>query len=246
MQAYMYYDASHARNYDDKGIDFIELFEGTHDEVKICKYFMRPGATLTPALFADKAVFYVFGKGQGLIRDEEALHIIDEVCFYAPNYGSTPYTIQAATELEFMQVIANMDSDDQEKRAIAEIHLPFFRKESQCDCYDQDCKTPGNTSRTVIWGEFDRLGRITCGTCEGYNGEGTIEEGHPSVHQWNYAVGNADYWMTVGSGKDKETYFRKAGDLDFIPAGPDHMLFAGYGKCLHYVWVEFNTNKKGK
>ena len=156
---------------------------------------------------ADKAVFYVFGKGQGLIRDEEALHIIDEVCFYAPNYGSTPYTIQAATELEFMQVIANMDSDDQEKRAIAEIHLPFFRKESQCDCYDQDCKTPGNTSRTVIWGEFDRLGRITCGTCEGYNGEGTIEEGHPSVHQWNYAVGNADYWMTVGSGKDKETYF---------------------------------------
>lgn len=38
MQAYMYYDASHARNYDDKGIDFIELFEGTHDEVKICKY----------------------------------------------------------------------------------------------------------------------------------------------------------------------------------------------------------------
>ena len=66
------------------------------------------------------------------------------------------------------------------------------------------------------------------------------------MHQWNYAVGNADYWMTVGSGKDKETYFRKAGDLDFIPAGPDHTLFAGYGKCLHYVWVEFNTNKKGK
>ena len=180
MQAYMYYDASHARNYDDRGIDFIELFEGTHDEVKICKYFMRPGATLTPALFADKAVFYVFGKGQGLIRDEEALHIIDEVCFYAPNYGSTPYTIQAATELEFMQVIANMDSDDQEKRAIAEIHLPFFRKESQCDCYDQDCKTPGNTSRTVIWANLTASAASRAAPAKAITGKARSRKGIPA------------------------------------------------------------------
>lgn len=247
MKAYMFYDAGHVRAYDANGVDKIELLPGTNDEVKAYKYYLKAGAVVTPELYKDYSVFYIFdGAGMGMLKDEEAIRRLDTVCFYAPNYDKAPYTIQAVTDMTFVQVLAHMDSHDWEMTASCQLHLPFFRTEAQCDRYDQDCKTPGTISRTVLFGEFDRLGRLTCGICEGGNCGGTVEKGHPEVHQWNYVLPGADYQMTVGEGSDAEHFNRKAGDWDFIPAGPDHTLYAGSGKVVHYVWVEFNTNKRGQ
>ncbi len=247
MKAHIYYDASHVRNYDKNGIDKIELLPGTHDEVHAFKYFMKAGSVLRPELYADRSVLYVFDgtNSAGLVTDAQAMHKINSVCFYVPDYDKMSYTIQAITDMEFIMVTANMDSHDREAAENTRLHLPFYRREDQCDRYDQDCKTLGMTSRTVLFGEFDRLGRLTVGICQGKNGCGTVEKGHPQVHQWNYAVGNADYQLSVGSGDETERYDRKAGDWDFIPAGPDHSLYAGYGQEVHYVWVEFNTSKRG-
>jgi len=247
MKAHVFYDASHVRCYDQNGIDVVELLPGTHNEVKAYKYYMKAGSCLTPELLSESSILYVFdGKGVGILRDEEAVRELDTVCFYAPNYDKMPYTIQAVTDFEFVQFVANMDSHDRGMVAVAALHLPFFRTEVQCDRYDQNCKTPGTISRTVLFGEFDRLGRITCGICQGGDCGGTVEKGHPEVDQWNYALNNSDYQMTVGSGDDAEHYDRKAGDWDYIPAGPDHTLYARAGKEVHYVWIEFNTNKRGK
>ena len=52
----------------------------------------------------------------------------------------------------------------------------------------------------------------------------------------NYALSDSDYQLTVGAGEDADTYDRKGGDWDFIPAGPDHNLYAGSGKKVHYIW----------
>ena len=248
MKAYLYYDAGHVRSYDENGIDVIELLPGTHDEVRAFKYFMKAGSVLTPELYKDQSVVYLFdgSMGVGILKDGEAVRKLDTVCFYAPDYDRMPYTIHAVTDMEFVMVMAHMDSHDVECAVDTRLHLPFFRTEAQCDRYDQDCKTPGTISRTVLYGEFDRLGRLTIGMCESANCGGTIEKGHPEVHQWNYALGDANYQMTVGSGDDADTYDRKRGDWDFIPAGPDHTLYAGHGAKVHYIWVEFNTNKRGK
>ena len=197
--------------------------------------------------YATESVLYLFGgKGEVILTDDEKTRVVNTVAFYAPDYDRTNYTIQAVTDAEFVMVRANMDSDDIEKRGGACLHLPWFRTEAQCDRYDQDCKTPRTISRTVLFGEFDRLGRLTAGICEASDCAGTIEKGHAEVHQWNYCLNDANYHMTVGSGAEAVTYKRKAGDFDFIPAGPDHTLYAGVGEKVHYVWVEFNVNKRGK
>lgn len=243
---YVYYDASHIRSYKD-GVDVIELFPGSHDEVRSFKYFMKAGTILSPEKFAAESVLVIFGgKGEFILKDDEKTRVVNTVAFYAPDYDRTDYTIQAVTDGEFIIVRANMDSDDMEKRGGARLHLPWFRTEEQCDRYDQDCKTPGTSSRTVLFGEFDRLGRLTSGICEAANCAGTIEKGHPEVHQWNYCLSDANYHMIVGSGDEAVTYYRHAGDYDFIPAGPDHTLYAGVGEKVHYIWVEFNVNKQGK
>ena len=244
---YVYYDRSYVRNYDEKGIDVMELQPGTHDEVRAYKYFMKAGSVVTPEIFKDKSVLYIFdGKGDAILKDEEGERRLNTVCFYAPDYNKASYSIYAVTDLAFIKVVADMDSHDKEMMANSRLHLPFFRRESQCDRYDQDCKTPGTISRTVLFGEFDRLGRLTCGICQGGNCGGTVEKGHPEVDQWNFALGDSDYQLTVGSQEDAVTYDRRAGDWDYIPAGPDHNLYAGSGKTVHYVWVEFNTYKRGK
>lgn len=248
MLTHTYYNAAHVRKYEN-GVDKIELLPGTHDEVRAFKYTMKAGSIIAPELYADHSVLYVFGNvggGIGILKDSKNIYDLDQVCFYAPNYDKDPYTIQAITDMEFIQVVAHMDSHDVEVAENTQLTLPFFRTEAKCERYDQDCKTPGTISRTVLFGEFDRLGRLTCGICEAWDGGGTVEKGHAQVHQWNYALEGADYWMNVGSGEDVEHYDRVEGDWDFIPAGPDHTLYAEVGQHVHYCWVEFNTHKRGK
>ena len=78
------------------------------------------------------------------------------------------------------------------------------------------------------------------------DGEGTVEKGHPAVHQWNYCVGNSDFTMSVGY-KDQnnmENVNHKAGDWSFIPAGADHDLVSEPGKEVYYVWFEHFTDEK--
>lgn len=249
MKAKIYYQASHHRCYQEDGVEVRELFPGLHPEVRAFKISMRAGSSFAPALYEDYSVLNIFGHiddADGFLQDAHGVYRLNTTCFYAPNYAKEPYTIYAATALEFVQVLAHMDSHDLDDSIDTVLALPFFRRESQCERYDQDCKTMGTISRTVLFGEFDRLGRLTCGICEARDGNGTIEEGHSEVDQWNYAIAGADYWMKTGAGDQTETVRRVAGDWDYIPAGLDHTLFADHGKHLHYVWVEFNTHKRGK
>ncbi len=247
LKAIAFYNDSHNTVYNENGVDSFELLPGVHPEVRAFKYIMKAGSSITPELYADQSVLYLFsGKGQLVIKDENSFYDVDGVAFYAPNYEKCKYTIFALSDTEFVQVLSHMDSHDMELKPRCSLMLPFFRTEEQCEMYDQDCKSPGTISRTVLYGKFDRLGRLTCGICECDCGGGTVEKGHPAVHQWNYALHDANYNMTVGSGDTMQKFSRKAGDWDFVPAGPDHSLTCLPGQKLHYVWVELNVNKRGQ
>ena len=65
-------------------------------------------------------------------------------------------------------------------------------------------------------------------------GEGTIEKGHPSVAQFNYALDGADFNLTV----DGETTTTEDGDWSYVTAGLDHSLVAESGKKVFYIWFE--------
>ena len=141
MNAYAFYEAGHTIQYNEQGVERIELLPGTHDEVKAFKIYMKAGSVITPELYKDSSVFYVFGHvhgGVGILKDEHKIYNLDTVCFYAPNYEHEAYSITAVTDFEFVQVIAHMDSHDWERAADTQLALPFFRRESECDRYDQD------------------------------------------------------------------------------------------------------------
>ena len=66
-------------------------------------------------------------------------------------------------------------------------------------------------------------------------GEGTIEKGHPSVAQWNYALPGADFHLTVND----ETVEQADGDFSYVTPGDDHSLVSDAGKLTYYISVSY-------
>ncbi|WP_367925735.1 hypothetical protein, partial [uncultured Ruthenibacterium sp.] len=223
--------------YDESGFARTELLPGTHDgSIRNYKCFLKAGCSVSPELYADKLVLLFFGKGTGYVADGKGANAIEELCFYSPEFDKNPYKVQAFTDMEFVMSIVEMSEDDWADYAASHARLPFFRTLSKCVKYDQDCKGPNTTSWHVLNGK--QLGHIMVGVVRAI-GEGTVEKGHPAVHQWNYCVGDADFEMTV----DGVTVPHKSGEWSFIPAGADHSLVAKPGKEVFYVWFEQFTRK---
>lgn len=241
METKYFTDASYVRNYDENGVAKTELLAGTFAEMKCYKYDLKAGSRVSPERYADKAAVFIFRKGTGYIEGADGGFKIDGLCFYAPDFDNSDYSIYAIEDMEFVMCVGDMNDYDRERAGECRLHTPFFRTVDQCYNYDQSCKTPGTWSKSVLFGDFGRLGKITMGICKGGNGGGTIEKGHPEVHQWDYCVGESDYILFV----EGTEIPRRAGDWDFIPAGLDHSLCAKDGKEVYYVWVEFYTSEHG-
>ncbi len=250
LKAKIYYADSFCPEIDLNGIACEEMLPGSHEEVRAYRYHMKAGSCLKPDSDPEHTLLYIFsGEGEAVVKDEESIHRVKGLCFYIPAYKNCAYQIQAMTDIDFIMVRSHMDSYDWEVMADTGLKLPWFRTEAQCPRYEQDdCKSPGMQSRTVIGGQFDCVGRLTAGICQGFDSCGTDEDGHPSVHQWNYSLPGSDYSLFVGKKENDSMmrYNRKSGDWDFIPGGLDHQLYAAGGKMVYYVWVELNTHKYGE
>ena len=214
-----------------------ELLPGVHDgSIRSYKCFLKAGRGVSPELYAHKHVLFFFGKGRGYVADGGSANPIEELCFYAPYFDKVPYEIFAFTDMEFVMSVMDISDEDWLDYSASHARLPFFRTLSKCVKYDQDCKGPNTTSWHVLGPK--QLGHVIVGVVQAI-GEGTVEKGHPAVHQWNYCVGDSDFDMTV----DGVTVTHKAGEWSFIPAGLDHSLVAKPGKEVFYVWFEQFSRK---
>lgn len=227
-----------ACSYNEDGFGCVELLADSHDgSVHNYKCYLKAGSKVAPKMYADKIVLFFFGKGKGYVTDQtDAYPIEEEVSFYFPDFDKNVYEIHAIEDMEFVMAVVDMYPCDWEDFKESHLRLPYFRPLSKCVKYDQDCKGPHTTSWHVL--NSKHLGHVILGVVRA-NGEGTIEKGHPSVHQWNYCLGDSDFDMTV----DGETVHHVAGEWSFIPAGPDHSLVAQPGKEVFYVWFEQFTRK---
>lgn len=227
------------KKFNEKGFSMTEVLGGTYDGgIRHYKCYLKAGYTVSPELYAEETVVVMFGKGTGYITSDHDLFQITEPSFYAPKFDQEPYTVHAVEDMEFVISVVVMNQWDKKMYNEGHIRLPFFMKYSDGQIYDQDCKGPNTTSWMILGPE--QLGRIMVGVVKAV-GEGTVEKGHPAVHQWNYCLGNADFNLTV----DNEAPVRHmAGELSFIPAGADHSLVADSGKEVFYVWFEHFTRER--
>ena len=230
---FMVRDEEIEKEFDQNGFFMTEVLKGVYEGgVRHYKCWLKAGCKVSPQLYAEETVVVMFGKGRGYITSDCNLFQITKPAFYAPRFDQEAYTIHAVENMEFMFSVVEMNQWDRELYRACRIRLPFFMEYTDGQIYDQDCKGLNTTSWLILGAE--QLGRIMIGVVRAV-GEGTVEKGHPSVHQWNYCLGNADFTLTVA---DEEPVRHKGGEFSFIPAGHDHSLVAEPGKEVFYVWFE--------
>lgn len=237
-------DIAARAQYDDNGFAKVELLPGVyHGGIQSFKCFLKAGHKVSPELFADKSVVIFFGKGEGELTDCDGVHKITEVAFYVPFMDKEKYEIHAIEDMEFVFNVIEMNEYDKAGFNRWHIRLPYFRLHSECVQYIQDCKGPNTEARMILCPKWH--GRIILGTTRAI-GEGTVEKGHPKVHQWNYCLGDSDFHMSVGykAENNMETVQHRAGDWSFIPAGADHDLVSDPGKEVYYIWFEHYTDEQ--
>lgn len=237
-------DIAARAQFDDNGFAKAELLPGIYkDGITSYKCFLKAGHRISPELFSDKSVIIFFGKGQGELIDCDGKHQITEVAFYVPYMEKEEYEIHAIEDMEFVLNIVEMNQSDMAAFNRWHIRLPYFRLHSECIQYIQDCKGPNTEARMILCPKW--MGRVILGTTRAI-GEGTVEAGHPKVHQWNYCVGASDFHMSVGykAKNNMETVSQQAGDWSFIPAGADHDLVADPDKEVYYIWFEHYADEK--
>lgn len=235
--------AARAR-FDENGFAMVELLEGVyHGGIRSYQCFLKAGHRVFLERYAEKGVIIFFGKGAGTLTDCDGIHEITEVAFYVPNFDQEAYEICAIEDMEFVWNVIEMNQWDRAAFDRWHIRLPYFRLHRECVPYVQDCKGPHTEARMVLCPKW--FGRTILGTTRAV-GEGTVEAGHPKVHQWNYCLGESDFHMSVGYKKDgqMETVSHHVGDWSFIPAGADHDLVADPGKEVYYIWFEHYTDEE--
>lgn len=232
------------KKFDEKGFACTELLPGVYDGgIKSFKCFLKAGSKVSPELYGDKGVIIMFGAGKGALKDQDGNHGITELAFYVPDFDKYAYEISAEEDMEFIFNVVEFNEWDWQGFNAWHIRLPYFRLHSECVQYIQDCKGPHTEARMILCTKW--FGRVILGTTRA-NGEGTVEKGHPAVHQWNYCIGKSDFTMSVGykAQNNMEDVNHKAGDWSFIPAGADHDLVSEPGKEVFYVWFEHFTDEK--
>ena len=242
-------DTEMIRNFDANGVSCVELLPGVVDfPFKAYKYNLKKGSRVSPQQYRDKAVAFIFGKGNGYIADLKGGFVIDRLCFYAPDFDHSKYSIHAVSDLEFVMCVSDMNDYDRERASVSRVHLPFFRTIDQCYRYEQYCKTEGTESRSILFGDCGRLGKITMGYSYSKDiagSAGTIENGHREVHQFNYALGEDCDFLMIVEGESGRVFRHTEGDWSFVRAGLAHNLVSSPGKAVRYVWVEIYTSERG-
>ena len=152
-----------------------EWLPGTHPLVRGYKCILEKGHTVSPKLYKDKTVVFIFGKGDGYITTPHRAYNIDELSFWVPNFDADPYSIYAVTDMEYMMVVVDMLESDLRGYENTHMILPMFKRLSEAEPYTQTCKGPNTKSWTII--SSGHCARVLMGVVKA-DGEGTTEKGH--------------------------------------------------------------------
>ena len=211
-----------------------ELLAGVYPLVRSYRGVLRPGITLNQGPAQDRTfAVYCFTSGKGYCIASDHAFNIDGLCFFVPDPQKV-FVLYGASELIYTKFVVTMLDSDLREWNETHCCLPWFKRLEDCEPYWQACKSENTKSWYVICRKL--LPRTIMGVvkAQGPGSEGTLEEGHPNVAQWNVMLPGADIELTV----DKERVEHKTGDFSYIPAGAPHSLISRPGKLNYYIWFE--------
>lgn len=222
------------KEFNEAGLSRQGILVGAYKDVAIFKCTLKPGASYSPELFdrMEKVQILLFSDGIGSVTVGKKSFAINEVAVFVPRFNEETFTIQAETELNFLQIIANTSDYDRQDMSECHIALPRFRPISQAWMYEENFKTPDTRSYTLI--EHRYFGRLSMGAVFGSGPDTVGQHIHNELEQWYYALPGAKFTYQVSG---EEIPFEE-GDLSYTPHGNYHGTSCKEGDSFDYIWFE--------
>lgn len=198
--------------------------------LKVCR--LQAGSELVPEIHAKKTQLFFFTRGSGYIARPAVAHNITEEAIFAPLFDKEKFSIRAGTDMEFVEILADLSDEDLHTMHHMRMTLPHFRLHSECERYEEDFKGPGVISRAIIHHRL--LGRCSMGSVHAAGPNFTGEHSHEDLEQFFFGLGGTRFTFNA----DGESVVVGEGDFTHIPKKAKHSMRAEKGAVMYYVWFE--------
>ncbi len=215
-----------------KGLSLAEPLRGCYPGVLMKACRLQAGSEYVPEVYAKKTQILFFTKGSGYIARPTVAHNITEEAVFVPLFDSESFGVRAGTDMEFVEILADLSPGDLATLHHMRMTLPHFRLHSACDRYEEDFKGPGMVSRTVI--QHLMLGRCSMGSVYAAGPNVNGEHSHEDLEQFFFGLGDTRFTFTA----DGESVVVEGGDFTHIPRKARHSMKAEKGTVMSYVWFE--------
>jgi mannose-6-phosphate isomerase-like protein (cupin superfamily) len=213
-----------------------EMLPGTYPGVATYKCTLKAGSNVAPKVYTDKTQIFFFTKGTGYIATPKKAYNITEAAVYIPMFDAEGFSIQAATDLEYLELLVDITEDDKKKLHHSRMTLPHFRLLTDCDRYEEGFKSEGILSYIIV--TRGRLARILMGLVSGDGPDYVGEHSHETVMQWFYGMDGTKFEFTASG----ETITVEDGDWVYIPEKTLHSATTAAGEKINYVWFEVDCD----
>ena len=209
-----------------------EMLPGAMEGIFTNKCRIEAGARVWPACYADRVTALFIFKGTGRIRSGSQVFEITERCLFCPDFDHEEYSIEADTEMEYLELSQRMSEEDWKHHEMYHIVLPWFHTHSNWHLYIEGFRASELKSYAVLHQYY--VSRMSLGEVTG-PGEARLEpHTHPELYQWFYGLPGTDPFLFKAQDEDVEV---REGDWICIPNEVAHIVSPmKSGDYIDYVW----------
>lgn len=211
-----------------------EMLSGAMEGVSTSKCVVKEGHTVQPEQYKDRAVSLFIYQGTGRIYSGDKTFEITEKCLFCPDFDNEAYTIQADTEIQYLELTQKMTEEDWKHFEMYHIVLPWFNTKSNWHLYIEGFRASELKSFAILHQYY--VSRMSLGEVVG-PGEARLEpHTHPELYQWFYGLPGTDPFIFKAENDEIEV---REGDWICIPNHVPHIVSPmKTGDYIDYVWFE--------
>jgi hypothetical protein len=185
----------------------------------------------------------LFLDGRGTYRAGGNPFAIDgETIARAPMGWDFDVSVPAGAILSFLSICKEISADDKADLArYPENNVaPWVKRFSECEAYREAIKSPKTISRTLLPANY--VPRVALGTVETTGPDRVGEHRHPMLEQLFLGLRGNDITVHADGVEMPLGEFQ----LMAIPHASMHGATVAEGRKLHYVWMDFFSDKEGQ
>jgi quercetin dioxygenase-like cupin family protein/mannose-6-phosphate isomerase-like protein (cupin superfamily) len=228
---------------DVQGVYVKPLMEREVRRIQFDLVSLEGGHSHTEPGSADLAVVWlvVDGKGTMVARDQR-FAVEEETIAWAPQGWHWELQADEGQTLHVLRVRQQLSAEDLEDLAQhSELQkAPLVKRFADCPRYDEDIKSSGTVSRTLL--PEHHVPRMAMGTVEATGPDEVAPHRHPMLEQLFLGLRGNQVTVTANESRARLGEF----ELLHIPLGSLHGVQVQEGNKMHYVWMDFFLTREGQ